>query len=174
MQGGFGRKGLDQHGGGTIAASQGFGQARTFGAGRDAPSPDAEPDVSPELRAFLASERANRGPEPGLSDLARRRTEPAPRAPAASGAPAKSMILAYVLWYFGAAIAAHRFYLGVTGSALAMTGLFWGGLALMLFLPPLGLLMLAGWLLWVLADLFLIPRLVRDSAGEDRVAAIFG
>lgn len=49
-------------------------------------------------------------------------------------AGAKSVMLAYLLWWFGAVFAAHRLCLGAYRSAAALAGLFWGGLALGAFM----------------------------------------
>ncbi|MEQ1725611.1 MAG: TM2 domain-containing protein [Sphingopyxis sp.] len=85
----------------------------------------------------------------------------------------RSMLLAYVFWYFAAGVGAHRFYLGATQSAIIMLGMFWGGLAMMLVFPPLGLLGIFGWALWTIADLFLIPGLCRRYNEGQNAATIF-
>jgi uncharacterized membrane protein len=54
-----------------------------------------------------------------------------------------------------------------TGSALAMLGLFAGSFVIMFIMPPIGLMMLVGWLLWVIGDAFLIPGLVRAANRPD-------
>lgn len=56
----------------------------------------------------------------------------------------KDVGIAYMLWFFLGAFSGHRFYLGRTGSAWAQ----------MLTLGGLGV--------WLLADAFLIPRMVRE------------
>lgn len=175
MTGGFGRKGLAAGSTGQ-GAPQGFGMGRGF-ADRVAPMGDAGPvgrasdehGMSPELKAFLAAERQRKAQEPegGLSDVAVATPRPsAGQARTPRNGAKKSMLLAYVLWHFGSALAAHRFYLGVYQSALMLTGLFWGGLLLMLVWPPLGLVSLAAWLIWLLADLFLIPGLTREANAD--------
>lgn len=72
----------------------------------------------------------------------------------------KSTGLAYVLWFFLGGFGGHRFYLGRTGSAVAMLlmSIFgwmtvWFGLGLLLLLP-LGI--------WLLVDLFLIPGMIEQ------------
>ncbi|MEQ1686981.1 MAG: TM2 domain-containing protein [Sphingopyxis sp.] len=173
MTNGFGRRGLANGVAGASGSSTGFGNAGGFGVGngRAAPvSSGSADDMSPELRAFLAAERSNRTPdsEPGFTDVAV--TMSRSRSSVAGGArKPRSMLLAYVFWYFASGVAAHRFYLGATQSAIIMLAMFWGGLATMLIFPPLGLLAIVGWLLWVLADLFLIPGLCRrDNEGAER------
>ncbi|MGQ3673812.1 TM2 domain-containing protein [Xanthobacter sp. TB0136] len=63
-----------------------------------------------------------------------------------------SMLLAYVFWFFLGLLGAHRFYLGRPGSAV---------------LQIITCLLLVG-VLWVLADLFLIPGMVRARQDEIR------
>lgn len=103
--------------------------------------------------AFLAKERA-------------RPKEPAPGGESwrtAGGFKPKSRSRAYLLWFFGGGLSAHRFYLGypisgaiqasflpinwaliVSGSLWAFATMFFGGL-------------------WILADAFVIPSLHRDA-----------
>jgi hypothetical protein len=140
--------------------------------------------VSPQLAAFLAAERSrNPSVEPGLSDVAANFDSAQPPRPAGQKLPQyaspksdRSIILAYVLWYFGGAFAAHRFYLGATRSAAVMAGLFWGGLLLGffmshqsslsvggLFVPPLWAAMILGWIVWAIVDIFLIPGLTKRA-----------
>ncbi|WP_293405341.1 TM2 domain-containing protein [Phenylobacterium sp.] len=73
----------------------------------------------------------------------------------------KSTGVAYLLWIFLGGVGAHRFYLGRTGSGIAMLALTILGWALLLaagfgllFLVPLGI--------WLLVDLFTIPGMVRS------------
>jgi TM2 domain-containing membrane protein YozV len=159
---GFGRKGL------AGAAPQSFGaaMAQRHAVASPVPAAVSEPTPSSELAAFLAAERTRKGPaiEPGLTDVAI--ATPRARSTAGGGGD-KSMLLAYVLWWFACSIGAHRFYLGATGSALAMLGLFAGSFVIMFIMPPIGLMMLVGWLLWVIGDAFLIPGLVRAANRPD-------
>lgn len=183
---GFGRKGLDASAPAHPASS--FGAARMAGApslnGVPFGAPPTQPtgtgdseEMSPQLRAFLAAERAQRAAE-GEADLSTI-AESQSRQPKvrATGAP-RTKLVAYVLWYFAAPIAAHRFYLGARNSAMIMAGLFWVGLLVAafmskqstmsvggLFVPPPGIVMILVWMLWVVADLFLIPGLVRRYNG---------
>jgi len=57
---------------------------------------------------------------------------------------------AYILWFFFWPFGGHRFYLGRSGSAIAM---------LILSITVVGLLVTS---IWALVDLFLIPGIVRD------------
>jgi len=73
----------------------------------------------------------------------------------------KSTGVAYLLWFFLGGFGVHRFYLGRTGSGIAMialTILGWSLLAAagagLLFLVPLGI--------WLIVDLFTIPGMVRS------------
>lgn len=63
----------------------------------------------------------------------------------------KSMIAAYILWWFFGIFGGHRFYLGKTGSAIAM---------LLISLTIVGLIITV---IWSIIDAFLIPGMVRES-----------
>jgi len=68
----------------------------------------------------------------------------------------KSVGAAYLLWFFLGGFAAHRFYLGQTGTAVAQL------LLLLLGWIPL----FAGWVIlgvWLFIDLFLIPGIAREE-----------
>ena len=67
----------------------------------------------------------------------------------------KSVGAAYLLWIFLGSFGAHRFYLNQTGTGVAQL--------LLLLLGWLPLLL--GWVVlgvWLLVDLFLIPRMAAD------------
>lgn len=177
MSQGFGRKGVVA-GVTPPSASTGFGQHRTAAADRD-------DGLSAAARAFLAQEHGNRG---SRSDDAGA-LGPGHSGRSASGGE-RSMLLAYVLWWFAAPLGAHRFYLGAYRSAIAMFTLFWGGILLGavmskqstvsaggVFVPPVGISMVLIWIVWCLVDAFLIPGMVRrwrtahDRPGLDSVFA---
>ncbi|MFC6789334.1 TM2 domain-containing protein [Methylobacterium komagatae] len=63
-----------------------------------------------------------------------------------------SVVAAYLLWFFLGFVSAHRFYLGRIGSAICQ---------LVLNLLLIGLV-------WLVIDLFLIPRMVRAKQAELR------
>lgn len=71
---------------------------------------------------------------------------------------AKSPAVAYLLWFFLGGLGLHRFYLGATGSAIAILALSVLGLVTLPVGIGFALLVVVG--LWLLADLFLIPGLV--------------
>lgn len=179
MSGGFGRRGL--------AA----GAARTTGnplGGRDRPAiPATSPDdgLSPLARAFLAAERARGTQAPASAAPAFTAAAPATRLPQARPKADRSMLLAYVMWWFGAFVAAHRFYLGAYRSAFALLGLFWGGLLIAgmmskkstlwiggIAVPPPGVAMMLIAILWVVVDVFLIPGLTRRYRERQRSEAL--
>lgn len=74
---------------------------------------------------------------------------------------AKSPLLAYLLLIFVGAFGIHRFYLGRTGSGIAMLLLAIIGA----FTLPIGigLVLLAALGIWMLVDLFLIPGMVNQQ-----------
>lgn len=92
--------------------------------------------------------------------------------------PPKSMVLSYLLWFLLGGFGGHRFYLGRILSAFAMWVPFLGAMGIALTaqkgaetLAPdvqqimayavLGLM--AGWILWLIVDAFMIPSMVRRA-----------
>lgn len=177
MASSFGRRGLTSAPGNASSSAATFGSARNFGAGFDDPVSDADEEAgySPQMRAFLAEERKSRAAsaESGISEIAERTSIKPKRATGSVAGTNRSMVLAYVLWYFCAPFAAHRFYLGAIQSAVTMTALFWVGLLVMWFVPPLGLVLFGAWFLWVLVDLVLIPKMVRATRAEPDLTDVF-
>jgi len=118
----------------------------------------ATDDLAARRAAFLAEER-ERPKEQAPGDEAWR-----PASAAGAGRlRGKSRATAYLLWFFGGGISAHRFYLGypISGAiqasflpinwALIVSGSLWA----------LATMTLGG--LWILADAFVIPSLHRDA-----------
>lgn len=66
----------------------------------------------------------------------------------------KSMLVAYVLWYFLGMLGGHRFYIGKTGSAIAQ---------LVLTITLVGMVVTGVW--WII-DAFLLHGYVRDKNQE--------
>ena len=62
-----------------------------------------------------------------------------------------SIAVAYILLLFIGVLGAHRFYLGYTGSAIAM---------LLISITLVGLIITA---IWAIIDLFLVPGMVRSK-----------
>jgi len=62
----------------------------------------------------------------------------------------KSVGATYLLWFFLGFLGAHRFYAGRTGSGIAQLVLCFSVIGWIVLLP------------WLLADLFLIPGIIRD------------
>jgi TM2 domain-containing membrane protein YozV len=172
---GFGRKGLES------APQLTPGQAMALRATPVQATEPQEPIVSPQLAAFLAGERAaRRQVEPGLSDVA---LEPraslnegrtAASSATASGVdaqkPERSMVLAYVLWWFAAPLGAHRHYLGAHVSGFVQMGVWIAVFACMMAagiagassMFVLGMTLLVGSLIWFIGDAFAIPGMLRQ------------
>jgi len=73
----------------------------------------------------------------------------------------KSVLVAYLLWFFLGFFGLHRIYLGYVPSGLLMLALWGIGTALCFIL--IGYVILVVPLLWWLVDALLIPGLARDS-----------
>jgi TM2 domain-containing membrane protein YozV len=84
-----------------------------------------------------------------------------PFAPATAARPAKEVGIAYILLLLLGGFAAHRFYVGRTGSAVGFLILWWGGWLLAALAIGIPMLIAGG--IWLLVDLFLLPSLVREA-----------
>jgi len=131
--------------------------------GRKGGGPDA--DMAARRAAFLAAERARASAAPADSDHGRDVQESFAR-PVMAGRPhvsRKTMGTAYLLWFFLCGVSAHRFYLGFSTSAIIQLLLTPIGYAMLLSKSPAGLLFVPVAGLWMLADGFLIPGMVRKA-----------
>lgn len=77
----------------------------------------------------------------------------------------KSVLVAYLLWFFLGFFGLHRFYLGYVLSGLIMLALWVIGTVLSIIL--IGYVILVVPALWWLVDALLIPGLARDA--NDRI-----
>jgi hypothetical protein len=142
--------------------------------------PDSDPHAA-QREAFLAAERARtaassarRDEDDHYSRMARRETSPT--AGYVMGDPRqRSLLLAYVFWWFCAPIGLHRIYCGHKESAIYQVALFFGGFVILAIWPPLGIAAFCAWALWILADMFLIPGMMRrfKAAHEEDLAERF-
>ena len=73
---------------------------------------------------------------------------------------AKSIGVAYLLWFFLGPFGAHRFYLGKTGSALAQMALTIVGVLTLFVVVGSVLLIIVG--IWLIVDAFLIPGIIQQ------------
>lgn len=72
----------------------------------------------------------------------------------------KSTATAYLLWWFLGIFGAHRFYLGKTGSAIAMLLItLFSFLSMIVFI---GFFTIFITMIWWFVDLFLIPEMTRS------------
>jgi TM2 domain-containing membrane protein YozV len=73
----------------------------------------------------------------------------------------KSLPVTYILWWFLGTFGAHRFYMGRTGSGIAMLVITLLSIPLtLIFVGIIGFMVVGVW--WIV-DAFLIPGIVRDS-----------
>lgn len=78
----------------------------------------------------------------------------------------RSLVLAYLFWFIAGQASLHRFYCGQSQSAMMQIGLLVGSVLLGLAFAPIAALGIIVWFLWLLADLFLIPGMMRRFKAE--------
>ena len=78
----------------------------------------------------------------------------------------RNLAVAYLLWFVIGQASMHRFYCGQKESAWFQVGLFIGSLVVLFIFPPLGMIGLVIWFIWLFADLFLIPGMLRRFKAE--------
>jgi len=71
----------------------------------------------------------------------------------------KSVLVAYLLWWFFGSLGAHRFYLGKTASAVTMLVITLVSIPAMLIL--IGFVGIAAVGIWWVVDAFLIPGIAK-------------
>lgn len=81
----------------------------------------------------------------------------------------RSLGLAYLFWFVAGQGSLHRFYCGQKETALMQIGLGIVSLVVMFIFPPLGFIGLLAWIVWIFADLFLMPGMMRRFKAEHRV-----
>lgn len=162
----FGRKGATG-GAAAIPARPAFGAARP-----QAPVEDVVDPYAAQRAAFLASERvrkAESGPSqtPHAHDVS---PSYAPSSPVYIRE--KSMGMAYLLWFILGQLSAHRFYAGATSSAVIQASMFVVGWMLVLsgILGAFFVVVAGG--IWVLADAFMIPGLIREANRKARERSV--
>ncbi len=72
----------------------------------------------------------------------------------------KSVLIAYLLWWFLGGVGGHRFYLGRTKSAITMLVITLVSIPLMFVI--IGLFTIFISIIWALIDAFLIPGMCRE------------
>ncbi|MBV7259589.1 TM2 domain-containing protein [Erythrobacter crassostreae] len=81
---------------------------------------------------------------------------------AAFGVPEKrNVAIAYLFWFLLGQISAHRFYCGDRKGAVAQMTTFFISIFAMFFAPFVGMVGMGIWVFWIIADLFLIPGLLK-------------
>jgi TM2 domain-containing membrane protein YozV len=180
MTTGFGRKGISSSAA-MPSSSMPAGGLRARGMAAASPAARAEParaggeQVSPQMAAFLAEERARRQQEGGREDDVRDYAGDIDRLPVRRHQVTRdrNMMVAYLLWFFACALSAHRFYLGDYRNALLQVGGWIGGLVLAVIAPSAGVIVMGLAGLWMLADAFLIPGIYRRNCTSPDTSAIF-
>jgi hypothetical protein len=78
----------------------------------------------------------------------------------------RSLALAYVFWFIAGQGSLHRFYCGQNQSAIMQIGLLVGSVLFGLVYVPIAVAGIFAWFFWIVADLFLIPRMMRQFKAE--------
>ena len=73
----------------------------------------------------------------------------------------RSLVMAYLFWFIACQGSLHRFYCGQSQSAMMQIGLLVGSVLLGLIFMPMGVAGIFAWFFWIIADLFLIPGMMR-------------
>lgn len=139
----------------------------TFGrkGGTEVPSPAMDPTLAARRAAFIAEERARR-------DKPQARQQSGTNKHMPTFVREKSTGTAYLLWFFLCGFSAHRFYLGHTSSAVIQLALMPIGYAMVFAGSMTGALPIFGGGLWMLADAFIIPSMVREANRRARDRAV--
>ena len=140
-----------------------FPQAERGQLGPQAPVDD---DLAARRAAFLAAERARPREEARPDD-----DLPGPRSNGRQLVAPKSMYRAYMHWFFGGGLSAHRFYLGYPASAIIQLMLTPISYVMVMNGSPAGLVVASGATLWFVADAFLLPGLLRRANERGRGSA---
>nr|WP_298926764.1 TM2 domain-containing protein [uncultured Erythrobacter sp.] len=85
------------------------------------------------------------------------------------GPPEKRHVgIAYLCWFVLGQVSLHRFYCGDTKGAIAQVATFGFALLALLTGSIIGMVAFGIWALWIFADLFLIPGILRRFQREHR------
>jgi TM2 domain-containing membrane protein YozV len=144
------------------------GQPRSFQPAHPASEARAPGGLEARKAAFLAEERARKA-RPQQADSEGLRGAFVPAGPIF--VQERSLLVAYLLWFFLGSTGAHRFYLGYFGSGAAMLMLWVVSWTLIMAqnYAAFGGLFMAG--LWVLGDGFLVKSLHRKTGERARQRA---
>ncbi len=74
----------------------------------------------------------------------------------------RTLVLAYLLWFVLGQISAHRFYCGQKETAIMQFAMLVGSFVILFIFPPLGMVGIVGWMIWIFADLFLMPGMLKS------------
>jgi TM2 domain-containing membrane protein YozV len=130
------------------------------------PAPPTEViPAAPQARAHSAAQLQPAGWYPGPTGALQwwdgRQWGPFAPPTAAISRPAKEVGIAYLFLFLLGGFSAHRFYLGLVGSAIVFNVLWWGGWILAGLAIGIPMMVAAG--IWWFVDLFLLPSLVRNA-----------
>lgn len=90
------------------------------------------------------------------------------------GDPQKRKIeIAYIIWFFIGQTGLHRVYCGQAESAAWQVGLLVTSIVTLLIFAPIGLVLLLGWMGWIVGDLFMMPSMLRKFQQENDCSGVF-
>ncbi|KWV90660.1 hypothetical protein AUC45_15385 [Erythrobacter sp. YT30] len=78
-----------------------------------------------------------------------------------------------MLWFILGQLSIHRFYCGQSESAWFQIALFIGSLVTLFVFPPIGAVGIIAWIIWIIADLFLIPGMMRRFKAAHAYTGVF-
>lgn len=144
------------------------------------PARPAAPEPVGELGLPRSQEAQIRAAAKGMADGKRtHRTSPtrvgASQKKFLFGAPSsRNLIMAYVLWYFAGGFGLHRVYCGSLETGMYQVGLLVGSVVVAFIFIPIGLIGFGAWVIWIFADLFLMPGMMRRfKAAHEYDAGVF-
>lgn len=78
----------------------------------------------------------------------------------------RTLLLAYLFWFIACQGSLHRFYCGQSQSAMMQIGLLVVSVLLGLLYAPIAVAGIFVWFFWIIADLFLMPGMMRRFKDE--------
>lgn len=85
----------------------------------------------------------------------------------------RSLGIAYLIWFVIGQTGLHRAYCGSKDTAIMQVGLLVGSFVTLFIFPPIGMVGFGCWFIWIIADLFLMPGMMRRFKEQHNLAHRF-